>query len=174
MLNVSLPWWEFIVRGAVIYGFLLVALRLLGSRPMAQMTKFDLVMLLILSNAVQNSMNGGDNSLIGGLILATTLILANYGLHRLVLSSKSVERAVEGEAQILVRNGKVFRKVLDRANITDRALDAALREAGIGHVNDVHVAILEADGKISVLGKHDDAVVAGSTPDAFTKARHGT
>src|SRR6266704_1313765 len=78
MWNLSLPWWEFVLRGAIVYVFLLVILRITGKRQTGQLAPFDLVLLLILSNAVQNSMNGGDNSLLGGVISATTLVLLNW------------------------------------------------------------------------------------------------
>ena len=77
MLNVTVPWWELIVRSAIVYGFLIVILRITGKRQVGQLAPFDLVLLLVLSNAVQNSMNGGDNSLVGGLISAATLIALN-------------------------------------------------------------------------------------------------
>ena len=79
MWKTSLPWWEFIFRGLIVYVFLLVILRITGKRQVGQLAPFDLVLLLVLSNAVQNSMNGGDNSVTGGLIAATTLVLANDG-----------------------------------------------------------------------------------------------
>jgi uncharacterized membrane protein YcaP (DUF421 family) len=80
MLNLAVPWWEFIVRGVVVYAFLLVLLRVTGKRQVGQLAPFDLVLLLVLSNAVQNSMNAGDNSLAGGLISATTLVGINYAV----------------------------------------------------------------------------------------------
>ena len=78
MFNLAIPWWELIVRGAIVYAFLLLLLRITGKRQIGQLAPFDLVLLLVLSNAVQNSMNGGDNSLVGGLISATTLVILNF------------------------------------------------------------------------------------------------
>src|ERR1700674_1306405 len=80
MWNLSLPWWEFVLRGAIVYVFLLVILRITGKRNTGQLAPFDLVLLLVLSNAVQNSMNGGDNTLTGGLVSATTLVMLNYAV----------------------------------------------------------------------------------------------
>ena len=96
MFTLSVPWWEFVVRGIVIYFFLLLLLRVTGKRQISQMSPFDLVLLLILSNAVQNSMNAGDNSLVGGIISATTLVALNYGIGILTYRSKRMERLVEG------------------------------------------------------------------------------
>lgn len=152
MFNLSVPWWEFIVRGVVIYLFLLVLLRVTGKRQISQMSPFDLVLLLILSNAVQNSMNAGDNSLLGGIISATTLVVLNYGLGMATFRSKRVERLVEGRAQLIVHNGKVFEDVMREASITQDELETMLREAGFFALKDVRLAVLENNGKVSVQG----------------------
>ena len=108
MWNIAVPVWELIVRGAVVYVFLLALLRITGKRQVGQMAPFDLVLLLVLSNAVQNSMNGGDNSLVGGLISATTLVGLNFLLGRMTYRSKKLEAIIEGRPQVLVHNGKLF------------------------------------------------------------------
>ena len=96
MWAIELPhWWEFVVRAVVVYVFLLVLLRLTGKRQVGQLAPFDLVLLLVLSNAVQNSMNGGDNSITGGMILATTLVLLNFGVGWLTYRSKGLEALIE-------------------------------------------------------------------------------
>ena len=114
MWHASLPWWEFVVRGLIVYAFLILLLRITGKRQVGQLAPFDLVLLLVLSNAVQNAMNGGDNSVTGGIISATTLILLNGLVGRLTYKSKKLERIVEGRPDILIHNGKVFSEVLDR------------------------------------------------------------
>lgn len=152
MFELSVPWWEFIVRGVVIYVFLLVLLRVTGKRQISQMSPFDLVLLLILSNAVQNSMNAGDNSLTGGIISATTLVALNYAVGMATFRSKRVERLVEGRAQLVVHNGKVFEDVMREASITRDELETMLREAGFFALKDVRLAVLENNGKISVQG----------------------
>jgi uncharacterized membrane protein YcaP (DUF421 family) len=111
----------------------------------------DLVLLLILSNAVQNSMNAGDNSLVGGLIAAVTLVALNYVVNRLVLKNRTAERLVDGRPQILVRDGMLFEGVLADAGITRNELNGALRQNGCSSLKDVHLAILETTGSISVL-----------------------
>src|SRR5215475_2415410 len=130
MLNLGVPWWELIVRSAVVYGFLLVLLRLTGKRQVGQLAPFDLVLLLVLSNAVQNSMNGGDNSLIGGLISAVTLVLLNFGIGILTFRSKKMESLIEGRPQILIHNGQMFEDVIAKARLTHHELNAALRRGG--------------------------------------------
>lgn len=153
MWNMSVPWWELVVRGAMVYGFLLILLRITGKRQVGQLAPFDLVLLLVLSNAVQNSMNAGDNSLVGGLISATTLIALNWAVALATYKSKWLEAAVEGRPQILIHNGQLFGDVIEKAKLTHHELDAALRQAGCGCVEDVHAAILENSGAISVVPK---------------------
>jgi uncharacterized membrane protein YcaP (DUF421 family) len=150
MWNLSVPWWELIVRSALVYLFLVVILRLTGKRQVGQLAPFDLVLLLVLSNAVQNSMNGGDNSLLGGLISATTLIALNYGVGIATFRSKKLEAVVEGRPEVLIHNGKLYEQVLTRAQLTRHEVNAALRQAGCVCVEEVHTAILENNGAISV------------------------
>ena len=153
MFNLSVPWWELVLRSIVVFGALLLLLRLTGKRQVGQLAPNDLVLLLILSNAVQNSMNAGDNSLIGGLISAVTLVALNYLVSKLVVKSKKVERFVDGRPQILVRDGTVFEAVLADAGITHDELNGALRQNGCSKLKEVRLAILETNGSISVLQK---------------------
>jgi uncharacterized membrane protein YcaP (DUF421 family) len=129
---------------------MVIILRLTGKRQVGQLAPFDLVLLLVLSNAVQNSMNGGDNSLIGGLISATTLIALNYGVGIATFRSKKLEALVEGRPEVLIHNGKLYEAVLTRAQLTRHEVNAALRQAGCVCVEEVHTAILENNGAISV------------------------
>src|SRR5215467_9457975 len=112
MLNLAVPIWELILRSVVVYAFLLVLLRLTGKRQVGQLAPFDLVLLLVLSNAVQNSMNGGDNSLVGGLVSAATLVLLNGAIGLATYRSKRLEGLIEGRPQLLIHNGKLYDKVL--------------------------------------------------------------
>lgn len=150
MWNLALPWWEFIARALIVYAFLILLLRLTGRRQVGQLAPFDLVLLLVLSNAVQNSMNGGDNSVLGGVLSAATLVAANWVLGYATFRSKSIARAIEGRPQIIVHNGRVYRDVMEREKLTQSELDAALRQAGCASVEDVHFAVLENNGQISV------------------------
>jgi len=150
MWNMALPWWEFIVRALIVYGFLLVLLRLTGRRQIGQLAPFDLVLLLVLSNAVQNSMNGGDNSVVGGLVSAATLVGLNWMVSYATFRSKRLERAIEARPQVLIHNGHVYQDVMRRERLTQSELEAALRGAGCASVHDVHFAVLENNGEISV------------------------
>src|SRR6266571_4261435 len=151
MWTISLPhWWEFVARAAIVYAFLLVILRLTGKRQVGQLAPFDLVLLLVLSNAVQNAMNGGDNSVLAGLISAGALVLVNYLVGFATYKSKRLEALVEGRPEVLIHNGKLFTEVMEREKLTHHELNAALRAAGCACIEEVHFAILENNGVISV------------------------
>jgi uncharacterized membrane protein YcaP (DUF421 family) len=157
MFNIAVAWWELIVRAAVVYVFLLVLLRLTGKRQVGQLAPFDLVLLLVLSNAVQNSMNAGDNSLVGGLISAATLVLLNFGVAIATWRSKKLETLIEGKPQILIHNGKLFEDVADKARLTHHEIQSALRRGGCTCVEEVHAAILENNGTISIVPRKGNA-----------------
>jgi uncharacterized membrane protein YcaP (DUF421 family) len=150
MWNIAVPWWELILRAVIVYGFLLLLLRLTGKRQVGQLAPFDLVLLLVLSNAVQNSMNAGDNSLVGGLLSAATLIGLNFVIGWVTYRSKKMEGVIEGRPEVLIHNGKLYEKVLAQAQLTHHELNAALRQAGCACIEEVHLAILENNGSISV------------------------
>ena len=114
----DLVWWEFIARGVIVYVFLLGLLRLTGKRQIGQMAPFDLVLLLVLSNAVQNSMNGGDNSVTGGLVSAATLVGLNWLVGVVTYRSKTLEAWIEGRPVILIHNGRVNQAALRSVQLT--------------------------------------------------------
>lgn len=156
MWKLAQPWWEFVLRGLLVYGFLLVMLRLTGKRQVGQLAPFDLVLLLVLSNAVQNSMNAGDNTVAAGYILVATLLAANGLMAWLTSRSKRAETLLEGRPQILVHNGEPDEAMLASERITRHELMAAVRQAGLSDVADVRVAILETNGRINVIAKASD------------------
>ena len=172
MWNMSVPWWEIIVRSLLVYLFLLLILRITGKRQVGQLAPFDLVLLLVLSNAVQNSMNGGDNSLIGGLISATTLIVLNYTVGIATFRSKKLEALIEGRPEVLIHNGKLFEDVLARAQMTRHELNAALRQSGCTCPEEVHTAILENNGSISVTPRCAPKGKNGVHPQAEGQVPH--
>lgn len=155
LLDMAVPWWMFVLRAFVVYAFLLLLLRITGKRQVGQLAPFDLVLLLVLSNAVQNSMNAGDNSLVGGLISATALVALNYGVGFLTLRSRRIERLVDGRPEVLIRDGQLFSAVMQRAQLTEHELHSALRQAGCEKVEEVSLAILEINGAISVIQRSD-------------------
>ncbi|MDO5610189.1 MAG: DUF421 domain-containing protein [Pseudomonadota bacterium] len=159
LIQLSAPWWHFVLRAIVIYVLVIVLMRVSGKRAIGQFTPFDLVLLILIGNAVQNGLNGGDNSLSGALILASTLVLLNYGVAWASVRWHRVETWVEGEPVVLARSGHVFEDVLRRELVSDDDLREALRINNIAHVDDIGVAILETNGSISVLAK--EATAAG-------------
>lgn len=153
MWNLSLPWWEFVLRGLIIYAFLIVILRATGKRQIGQMSPFDLVLLLVLSNAVQNSMNGGDNSVLAGIILSITLVAANWITGKITFSSKRAERLIEGAPQVILHDGKVYEQTLADAQLTRHELMAAIRSEGYTDLQEIRSVILENDGSMSIIPK---------------------
>ncbi len=154
MFHIEIPWWELVIRSIAVYAFLIFILRISGKRQIGQMAPFDLVLLLILSNAVQNSMSGGDNSLIGGLLIASVLVGVNFVVGYATYKSKKLEALIEGRPQIIIHNGVLFEDVMAKCQLTHHELDAALRQAACTNVADVRSAILENNGVISVVAMH--------------------
>jgi uncharacterized membrane protein YcaP (DUF421 family) len=142
---------DIIVRTMVVYLFLLVGLRLSGKREMGQMTIFDLVVILVLSNAVQNAMVGDNTSLSGGLVAATTLLVINYAVSIGRQRSKKLARFIGGAPTLLVYKGGFIRGHLAREHMSEDEVLMAMREHGIDHLSEVRSAILETDGSISVV-----------------------
>jgi|SRR5579859_5054285 len=155
MWQLSVPWWEFVLRALIVYGFLIILLRVTGKRQVGQLSPFDLVLLLVLSNAVQNAINAGDNSVLAGIISACTLVGANYITGLATYKSKKVEALIEGRPEVLIHNGKLFEDVLTREQITHHELNSALRAAGCLCPEEVQFAVLENNGAISVVAKKD-------------------
>ncbi|HJV49306.1 MAG TPA: YetF domain-containing protein [Geothrix sp.] len=153
MWKLAQPWWEFVLRALLVYGFLLITLRLTGKRQVGQLAPFDLVLLLVLSNAVQNSMNAGDNTVAAGFILVGTLLAVNGVMSWFTWRNKRAELLLEGRPQILVHHGQLDERILASERITRHELMAAVRQAGIADLEDVHVAILETNGRINVIAK---------------------
>jgi uncharacterized membrane protein YcaP (DUF421 family) len=140
-----------VVRAVVVYAFLLIALRVAGRRELAQMTSFDLVLLLVISNAVQNSINAGDNSLGGGLVSAATLLLLNWGVGYATWRWRRVERLVQGKPLRIVTDGRVHLGALRRELLTPEELRSALRKQGIMRISDCKQVVLEPDGTLSAV-----------------------
>ena len=150
MFDMQLPWWEFVVRAGVVYLALLAMVRLTGKRTVGQFTPFDLVVVLLLSEAVSGSIAGQDESLTGGLIAAATLLLLNMLIAFASSRSKRFDTLVEGNPVLVGRDGVVYEDVLKRQRVTRADFDKALREADC-ELRDMRLAILEADGIINIM-----------------------
>jgi uncharacterized membrane protein YcaP (DUF421 family) len=157
LFELSAPWWHFVLRASVIYVLVMALVRASGKRAVGQFTPFDLILLILIGNAVQNGINGGDNSLTGALIMATTLIALNYLVAFLTSRSKRVEHVIEGVPVVLARDGVVFESVLRRELVSRDDFKEALRLNGVSDVADVELALLETNGSISVVAREAGA-----------------
>lgn len=151
VLSLSAPWWQFVLRAVAIYLLVMLLVRVSGKRAVGQFTPFDLVLLILIGNAVQNGLNGGDNSLTGAALLAVCLIALNYGVAFVAARSPRARRLIEGEPVVLARDGKVFRDVLRRELVSNADFLEAMREAGCSEIERIRVATLETNGRISLL-----------------------
>lgn len=164
ILAPSGPWWSIPLRTALVYAVLLIGMRLTGKRQIGQMTIFDLVLLLMISNAVQNAMTGPDTSLTGGILAALVLFVANGVVSRVTYGSARVRALVEGEPTIVVRDGVVQQQSCRRELVTPEEIETAMREHGIHDLGEVALAVLEIDGSISVIPKGELAPHAATPP----------
>src|SRR5689334_11320128 len=149
-------------RTVVIYAVVLIGVRLSGKREVGQMTPFDLTLLLLISNGVQNAMTGPDTSLLGGVVAAATLLILNYFVAEFSGANRRFRKFVQGQPSLLVHDGKVIESHMAKEHVSMDELQRALREHGIGSYHDVALAVLEVDGSISCL-KYDEI-----KPDAST------
>ena len=153
MFALGLPVLEKMLRPIIVYIFLIVGLRLGGKRELAQLNPFDLVVLLTLSNAVQNAIIGDDNSVTGGLIGAATLLTLNHFVVRILYGHERIEHMVEGDADVLIDKGVVQTTRLKKELITNGELISAAHKQGFGSLDEVERAILEPGGTICFFGK---------------------
>ncbi|AZB11223.1 DUF421 domain-containing protein [Chryseobacterium tructae] len=143
------------VRSLCVYLFMVIAIRLFGKNQLSQLNAGDVVLLLLISNAVQNAMVGPDTSLQGGLIAALVLFVANFILKRLMFSNRSFEAFMQDEPVILIRDGVADQTALNRVKITENELEEAIREHGIEDIKNVKLSVLEVDGNISVVSQDE-------------------
>jgi uncharacterized membrane protein YcaP (DUF421 family) len=153
MFVLALPILEKILRPIFVYVFLIVGLRLSGKRELVQLNPFDLVVLLTLSNTVQNAIIGDDNSVTGGIIGATSLLVVNYLVVRFLYKHRSLDQLIEGRADVLMEDGKVKTQHLKKELITMAQLEAAARKQGFDSLSEVQQCVLEPGGTISFIGK---------------------
>jgi len=153
---------EVALRTAVIYIVVLAGVRLSGKREVGQMTPFDLTLLLLISNAVQNAMTGPDTSLLGGVVAASTLLVMNYFVAEVSGGNRRFRKFVQGQPSLMVHDGEAITSHMAKEHVSMDELQRAMREHGIGSLHDVALAVLEVDGSISFL-KYDEI-----KPDANT------
>jgi uncharacterized membrane protein YcaP (DUF421 family) len=153
MFELSVPWWELIARAVIVFCVLLLMVRVSGRRTIGQFTPFDLLVVMLLSEAVSNSLTGGEDSLVGGLIVAATLIALNMGAAYLSAHSKTMADVLDGSPVLLGRNGKTFDDVLKKCRLSETEVKEALHEADV-KLEEMEYMFLEADGNITVQKKN--------------------
>ncbi len=153
---------QIVLRTGVIYLLVLIGVRLSGKREVGQMTPFDLTLLLLLSNSVQNAMTGPDTSLAGGAVAAATLLIFNYLVADVSGGSRRFRKLVQGQPSLLVHDGKIIESHMEKERVSMDELHRALREHGIQSVDQVALSVLEVDGSISCL-KYDEIKADAST-----------
>ena len=157
MFTLSVPVLEKMVRPIIVYVFLVLCLRVFGKRELAQLNPFDLVVLLSLSNTVQNAIIGNDNSVTGGLIGAFSLLLTNYLVVRFLFRHRRIDQILEGRPAVLIENGRLRRKELAKELLTESELTTVCHRQGFAHVSEVESCILEPGGTFFLKGKTPSA-----------------
>jgi uncharacterized membrane protein YcaP (DUF421 family) len=155
LLIPAIPYWNLVVRAVIVYLVVLALLRMSGKRQVANLGTSELVALLLISNAVQNAMNGGDNSLTGGLVLAVVLMVLSFGCAVLTYFSRDWERFLQGRPTMLMHHGLLLKRNLRRELLSIREFRSLLRKQGIQDFHEVEEAVLESDGYVSVVRKSD-------------------
>lgn len=145
------PYFDIIVRSASVYLFMLIALRIFGKKELSQLNTADVILILLISNSVQNAMVGSDTSLWGGLAAAAVLFTINFTLKKMMFKSRKFSDFMQEKPEILIHNGEMDFKALSKLNITNDELKEAIREHGIEHFSEVKLAMLEIDGNISII-----------------------
>lgn len=145
------PYLDITLRTAAIYLFMVIALRVFGKKELSQLNTTDVILILLISNSVQNAMVGNNSSLYGGLVAATVLFSINFILKKLMFKYQKFNKLISEKPEVLIHNGNLEFKTLSRLNITSEELREAMREHGIEHFKDVKLSMLEIDGNISII-----------------------
>ena len=153
MFQLALPVLEKILRPILVYGFMVIGIRLAGKRELVQLNPFDLVVVLMLSNTVQNAIIGEDNSVTGGIIGATTLLVVNYFVVRFLFMHEKLDRVIEGDTDVLIEDGKIHHERLKKELITLEELEAGARKQGLASLTECERAVLEQSGTLSFIAK---------------------
>lgn len=150
------PFLDIVIRSVCVYFFMIIALRIFGKKELSQLNTADIILILLISNSVQNAMVGSDSSLLGGLTAALALFLINLIFKRVMTKSEFIRDLVADKPEILIHNGKTYYKTLGRLGITSEELEQAVREHGLEHFNQVKLAMFEIDGNISVISGENE------------------
>ncbi len=145
------PYLDITLRSVAVYFFMIIALRIFGKKELSQLNTADIILILLISNSVQNAMVGSNTSLYGGIVAAFSLFLINYFFKKVMLKSKFIKELVQDKPEILIHNGKIEFKTISRLGITSGELEEAMREHGVEYYKDVKLAMFEIDGNISII-----------------------
>lgn len=165
---------DVVARTAIVYVAIIAILRFAGKREVAQLSMLDFVLILLISNGVQNAMVGDNVTVLGGVLAAVTLVVLDRVLGILGSRSPRFRRAVEGEPRLLVRHGRTLRRAMREESISEDELLAAVRQHGLTRIQDVALAVLETNGSISVIAKSDPGAAAATLRDADVAATAAT
>lgn len=149
------PYVDIVIRSISVYLFMVIALRIFGKKELSQLNTADVILILLISNSVQNAMVGSNDSLWGGIVAALALFVINFVFKRIMLKSKFIKEMVQDKPEILVHNGKIEFKTLSKLGITSDELQEAMREHGVEYYKDVKLAMFEIDGNISVISGNE-------------------
>lgn len=150
------PYLDIVIRCVSVYLFMVIALRIFGKKELSQLNTADVVLILLISNSVQNAMVGDNVGLQDGIVAALALFVINYIFKRIMLNSKFIKKLVQDQPEILVHNGKIEFKTLAKVGIASEELEEAMREHGVEHYKDIRLAMLEIDGNISIISGNDN------------------
>jgi len=150
------PYLDIVIRSVSVYLFMIIALRIFGKKELSQLNTADVILILLISNSVQNAMVGSNSSLWGGITAAVALFVINFVFKKIMLNSKFIKELVQDKPEILVHDGKIEFKTLARLGITSEELQEAMREHGVEFYKDVKLAMFEIDGNISVISGNEN------------------
>jgi len=152
------PYIDIVIRSVCVYFFMVIALRIFGKKELSQLNATDIVLILLISNAVQNAMVGSDISLEGGIIAAFSLFSINFLFRKVMLKSEFVKNLIQEKPEILIHDGKIDFKILSKLDITSDELDEVIREHGVENYKHVKLAMLEINGSISVISGDENLI----------------
>lgn len=151
MWTLTTPWYELVIRGTVIYIFMFIIMRVWGKKHLGELTAFDFILLLFMSEAVQNSLVDDEKSLFGGMIVIATFLSWNVLVNKLTFHFRPLEKLLDGEPKVLIKDGKIVESVRQKEQITDQELHEAIRQQGVLEIGKVKQATIETNGHISVV-----------------------
>ena len=150
------PYIDIAVRSVSVYFFMIIALRVFGKKQLSQLNTADVILILLISNSVQNAMVGNNTSLYGGIVAALALFIINFGFKKIMSKSEFIKNLVQDRPEILIHNGKIVFDTISRLGITNDELQEAMREHGVEYYKEVKLAMFEIDGSISIISGDKD------------------